>query len=222
MSSPYRGLYAILDSDFLAAHGVDLLDFAERIVAARPALLQLRAKTLGARDTLALLRSIEARCRPLAIPVFMNDRPDLAILAGVRGVHLGQTDLEPREARALAAELSVGISTHSLEQLERALLEQPAYVAFGPVFATGTKPDTEPVVGLAALEEAARRCRGARVQLVAIGGINLERAALVQPHADAAALISALLPAAGLAAVTSTAARFQSVLCGSRSGAASP
>lgn len=214
MLSTYRGLYAILDTDFLSVRGVDPLDFLERVVGARPTLLQLRAKTLGARDALALLRRIEACCRPLGIPVFMNDRPDLALLAGVRGVHLGQTDLEPRDARSLGPGLLVGISTHRLEEVDRALQEQPAYVAFGPVFATGTKADTEPVVGLAALEEAARRCRHARVPLVAIGGINLERAVLVQQHADAVALISALLPAAGLAAVAANAAQFQNVLGG--------
>jgi thiamine-phosphate pyrophosphorylase len=212
MPSTYRGLYAILDTDFLTVRGVDPLDFLERVAAARPALVQLRAKTLGARDALALLRRIEACCKPLGIPVFMNDRPDLALLAGVRGVHLGQTDLEPCDARALGPELLVGISTHRLDEVDRALLEQPAYVAFGPVFATDTKADTEPVVGLAALEEAARRCRRARVPLVAIGGINLERAALVRQHADAVALISALLPAAGLSAVAAHAAQFQDVL----------
>jgi thiamine-phosphate pyrophosphorylase len=217
MQSTYRGLYAILDTDFLSARALDPVDYAERIAAAHPAVLQLRAKTLGARDALALLRRIETCCRPLGIPVFMNDRPDLALLAGARGVHLGQSDLEPREARALGPDLLVGISTHRLEEVDRALLEQPAYVAFGPVFATGTKADTEPVVGLAALEEAARRCRRARVPLVAIGGINLERARLVHPHADAAALISALLPSEGLAAVTATAARFHELLGGTSS-----
>jgi thiamine-phosphate pyrophosphorylase len=75
-------------------------------------------------------------------------------------------------------------------------------VALGPIFATNSKPDAEPVVGLAVLAEASQRCRAAGVPLVAIGGLNLERAALIGELADAGASISALLPAGGLSDVT--------------------
>ncbi len=207
MLSPFRGLYAIIDTDFLALRGIDPLEFAERVLAAQPALLQLRAKLLGARDALALARALQARCRARGVPLFVNDRPDLAILAEVSGVHLGQRDLSVADARRLAPGLAIGVSTHALDEVDRALEERPAYVAFGPVFATVSKLNPEPVVGLALLAEAARRCRRAAVPLVAIGGIDEARAVAVGKIADAGAVISALLPAAGVAEVTQAAAR---------------
>ncbi|HVZ35204.1 MAG TPA: thiamine phosphate synthase, partial [Polyangiaceae bacterium] len=207
MPSPLRGLYAIIDTDFLASRGIDPLDFAERVLAARPALLQLRAKLLGARDALALSRALQARCRPLAVPLFVNDRPDLAILAEASGVHLGQSELSLADVRRLAPELAVGVSTHALDEVDRALEERPAYVAFGPVFTTASKRNPEPVVGLALLAEAARRCRRVDVPLVAIGGIDESRALGVGEIADLGAVISGLLPAAGLEQVTQAAAR---------------
>jgi thiamine-phosphate pyrophosphorylase len=213
-----RGLYAIADTDFLARRGVAPLAFVEALLSARPAALQLRAKSLGGRDTLALLRAIQARSGPLSVPVFCNDRPDLAILAGCWGVHLGQADLQVSDVRRLAPELRVGLSTHRLEELDAALAAGPAYIAFGPVFATTSKSDAEPVVGLSALAEAGRRCRARGVPLVAIGGLTLERAQLVAPCADAAAFISALLPEAGLAEVGAVASRLQRVLSGSSAG----
>lgn len=204
-----RGLYAIADIDVLTARGVSPLGFVEALLPARPAALQLRAKSLGARETLALLRALRGPCSAYAVPLFANDRPDLAILAGCDGAHLGQADLSLADARHVAPGLALGVSTHNLEELDRALAERPSYVAFGPVFTTSSKANPEPVVGLVALTEAGRRCRAAGVPLVAIGGLTLERAALVAEVADAAALISALLPERGLAGVQAAAARLQ-------------
>jgi thiamine-phosphate pyrophosphorylase len=204
-----RGLYAIADIDVLRARGVSPVGFVEALLPARPAALQLRAKSLGARETLALLRALRGPCTAYSVPLFANDRPDLAVLAGCDGAHLGQADLSLADARQVAPGLALGVSTHSLEELDRALAERPAYVAFGPVFSTSSKANPEPVVGLAALTEAGRRCRAAGVPLVAIGGLTLERAALVAEVADAAALISALLPDTGLGGVQAVAVRLQ-------------
>jgi thiamine-phosphate pyrophosphorylase len=212
-----RGLYAIADVDFLAQRRVPPLAFVDALLPAGPAAIQLRAKSLGARETLALLKAMRARCAPLGIPVFANDRPDLAVLAECAGVHLGQTDLAITDARRLAPGLAIGISTHRLEEVDWALPHRPTYVAFGPIFATGSKADAEAVVGLPALAEAARRCRSAGVPLVAIGGLTPERAASVAEYADAGAMISALLPAAGLAEVTAHAARLHALLGGDTS-----
>src|SRR5690349_18084633 len=85
-----KGLYAILDLDFLHQHGVEPLPFADAVLAGRPAALQVRAKSAGARDALALLRAVQARAAAASVPLFANDRPDLALLAGCAGVHLGQ------------------------------------------------------------------------------------------------------------------------------------
>src|SRR5262245_37247673 len=131
-----RGLYPIVDVGTLSARGLSIVDFAARVLAARPTLLQLRAKALGARETLELLRALAPRCGEAGTLLFANDRPDLAVLAGADGVHVGQSDLEVGEVRRFAPSLKVGVSTHSTSELEAALAQRPDYVAFGPVFAT--------------------------------------------------------------------------------------
>jgi len=210
-----RGLYAIVDWDFLAARGCAPLPFLERLLVARPAAVQLRAKSSSARATLELARSMSASCRAAGVPFFVNDRPDLALLSGSVGVHLGQHDLSLPDAHRVGPALQLGVSTHRLEEVESALVERPHYLAFGPVFATASKRDPEPVVGLDGLAAAAQRCRRARIALVAIGGIDEARAAQVAATADAGAVISALLPAGGLSEVTATARRLHSALGGS-------
>jgi thiamine-phosphate pyrophosphorylase len=209
-----RGLYAIVDLEFLAARRVPPLAFVDALLDVPPCALQLRAKSCGGRETLELLRAIQARCGRRGVPLFCNDRPDLAVLAGCAGVHLGQTDLTIADTRRLAPELAIGISTHGLEQLDLALRDRPSYVALGPIFATDSKPDAEPVVGLAVLAEAAQRCRAAGVPLVAIGGLNLQRAALIGELADAGASISSLLPAGGLSDVARVAGLCHTLLGG--------
>jgi thiamine-phosphate pyrophosphorylase len=196
-----QGLYAIVDLDFLSERGLEPLAFVDAVLGARPAALQLRAKSAGARDTLELLRAMRARATPLGVALFANDRPDLALLAGC-GVHLGQEDLALSDVRRLAPQLEIGVSTHGLGQLDQALRERPAYVALGPIFQTASKRNPDPVVGLDQLAEASRRCRVVGVPLVAIGGLSLERAPSVATHADLGAVISALLPAEGLSGVT--------------------
>ncbi len=159
--------------------------------------MQLRAKSIGPRDTLELLRGLIAVARPHGIKVFGNDRPDLAWLGGADGVHVGQNDLSVSLARAAAPGLLVGVSTHSESQLRDALLERPDYVAFGPIFATSSKADAESCVGLSGLEVAAQLVRAANIPLVAIGGIDVVRAREVARHADWIAVIGALLPPSG-------------------------
>lgn len=189
-----RGLYAIADLEVLQRAHIDPLEFAREILRARPAALQLRAKTTEARVVLALLGRLQPLCRAAQVPLFCNDRIDLALIAGCDGVHVGQHDPPASAVRELDPALAVGVSTHTLAQLEQALAERPTYVAFGPVFATTSKREPDPVVGLEALREAYRRCRHADIPLVAIGGITLERAGDVAVAADAGAVISALLP----------------------------
>ncbi len=191
-----RGLYAICDVDTLRAHGVEVLPFAEAVLAARPCAMQLRAKTLSDSECLALLHALGAPCRAARVPLICNDRLDLARLAACDGVHLGQEDLGARDAVSVGdapGSLRVGISTHTLDQLERALAMSPAYVAFGPVFSTRTKVDASPTVGLEALSLANDRARAAGTPLVAIGGITLETAPAVGARASALAVISDLL-----------------------------
>jgi thiamine-phosphate pyrophosphorylase len=207
-----HGLYPIVDLDTLAKLGLPPVAFAEQVLSARPTLLQLRAKSTGARETLAFLRRLKPLCAEAGTLLFANDRPDLALIAGVSGVHVGQDDLPLAEVRRFAPTLLVGVSTHNRAQFEAALAERPDYVALGPIFETGSKQNPDPVVGLAELGHAAERARAANVPLVAIGGIDQERAVEIAKLGVIAAVIGALLPEAGTSeSVSARAQRFQAL-----------
>jgi thiamine-phosphate pyrophosphorylase len=185
-------LYAIADAGVLAAWGISLEEFARGLRAAGVALVQYRDKTGSPEEVLraaAVLRDVFAgtACR-----LILNDRADLALLAGLDGVHVGHGDLLPEDARRVAgAERIVGVSTHTEAQIRAADASCADYVAIGPVFATATKADTEPVVGL----EGVRRARALTTKpLVAIGGITRANArSVIDAGADSVAVISGLL-----------------------------
>jgi thiamine-phosphate pyrophosphorylase len=129
----------------------------------------------------------------------VNDRPDVAALAGAGGVHVGQEDLPVEDARAICGRHCwVGISTHNEAQVREAEATSADYVAVGPIFPTSTKPQADPVVGL----ELIRRARSiTRKPLVAIGGITVENAEQVwRAGADSVAVARDLLAAADPAA----------------------
>jgi thiamine-phosphate pyrophosphorylase len=197
-------LYAILDIDSLLrlqlasadARQVQeeellaaVLDFAAQLTAGGVRLLQYRAKQLPGRTMLT--HALALRKAFPAMQIIMNDRADLALAAGFDGVHVGQQDLAPEAVRKLVGERIVGVSTHNPEQIREAAESPADYVAIGPVFATGSKADTSPVVGL----EGVRRARQLTSKpLVAIGGITLENCFQVRDAgADSMAIISALL-----------------------------
>jgi len=215
-----RGLYPIVDLDSLREFGSSpqaIVAFAERVLLARPPVLQLRAKHAGARDTLELLRALRPLCSEFGTRLFANDRADLAVLAQCDGVHVGQQDLPLPVVRKLAPGLLIGVSTHNLEQLERALGDRPDYVAFGPVYATASKELADPSVGLSLLAQAHAAAVRADIPLVAIGGINLERAQQVAEHAELAAVIAALQPNRGsLEGVTEAAQSLHAILSAPR------
>jgi thiamine-phosphate pyrophosphorylase len=190
-----HGLYAIVDAGVLDQRHIDPVAFAEAVLSVSPVALQLRAKSASARETLALLRELAPMCHRAGVRLVANDRPDLAILAGCDLVHVGQDDMPVERVRRIAPGLGIGVSTHSLEQLDTALALRPDYVAFGPVFPTTTKANPDPVVGVAALSVAYARARAAGIPLVAIGGITCERARSIVSITDAAAAIADLLPA---------------------------
>ena len=120
----------------------------------------------------------------------MNDRADLAVLAGW-GVHVGHLDMSPADVRRVVGAAVIGVSTHNQAQVTEADAGAADYVAIGPVFATASKADTEPVVGL----EGVRRARALTSKpLVAIGGITRENArSVVEAGADSVAVIGGLL-----------------------------
>jgi len=136
---------------------------------------------------------LSAKCAEVAgVDFIVNDRVDVAGLVDADGVHLGQHDLPPVEARRiLGPGAIIGFSTHDHQQLAEALGDPSIdYVAYGPIFATASKADPDPVRGVDDLRDAARDCT---LPLVAIGGIDASNiAAVVGAGADAAAVIGAI------------------------------
>jgi thiamine-phosphate pyrophosphorylase len=122
----------------------------------------------------------------------MNDRADLCIAAGFEGLHVGQDDLLPKSARRIiGADRGLGVSTHNPEQLAEADKTSADYLAIGPIFATGSKANPDPIVG----PDGLRRARElTRKLLVAIGGITRANArSVLDAGADSVAVISDLL-----------------------------
>ncbi|HET9960569.1 MAG TPA: thiamine phosphate synthase [Polyangiaceae bacterium] len=185
-------LYPIIDLDTLSSRGTDPLRFAQSVLTARPAMLQLRAKTQSTREALEWLDRLAPLCRAHGTELYANDRPDLAVLAGASGVHVGQTDLPVSAVRRFSRQLKIGVSTHNLAQLKAALADRPDYVALGPIFATSSKQNPDPVVGWSTLEEASQLCQVAGIELVAIGGIEERHLPRMAELSVSVAVISAL------------------------------
>jgi thiamine-phosphate pyrophosphorylase len=185
-------LYPIVDAGVLRRHGLDATQFVEELKAAGMGLLQYRDKTGGPQEVLRAASAIRAVFAGCGCRLILNDRADLAVLAEWDGVHVGQGDLSPEDARrVIGAGRWVGVSTHTDDQVRLAGESCADYVAVGPVFATGTKLDAEPVIGL----EGVRRARALTGKpLVAIGGITRGNArSVIDAGADSVAVISALL-----------------------------
>jgi len=183
-------LYCILDSSNFPDTEALCLS-ARELVLGGASLLQYRNKTGSARQMLQQARELRT-CLGTSVKLIMNDRADLCVAAGFDGVHLGQDDLSPAGARAvIGSSLWLGVSTHNPEQLGAADKTTADYLAIGPVFATSSKANPDPVIGL----EGVRRARAlTRKPLVAIGGITRGNCrSVVDAGADAVAVISDLL-----------------------------
>jgi thiamine-phosphate pyrophosphorylase len=167
-------LYVILDSALLT---IPVHDCAQELADAGVRLLQYRNKTAPARELLNCSRTLAGLLIPLGVSFIVNDRPDVAVLAGATGIHVGQDDLEVEQARGLVGkERVLGVSTHNTEQFRKAADTSADYVAVGPVFATSSKANPDPVIGT----EFIRQVRDLSDKpIVAIGGITLDNAASV-------------------------------------------
>src|SRR5206468_7734547 len=175
LSSP---LYVICDADVCRHAGWTLVDFASACLDGGARLLQVRAKAESSSRTLDDTRAIVERAAAASAQVIVNDRADVARLAGAAGVHVGQDDLLPADARRIVGgDRIVGVSTHSISQLDEAVRQPIDYVAVGPVFGTASKDTGYDAVGLALIEAAVARARPRGLGVVAIGGITMERAA---------------------------------------------
>ena len=186
---------AIIDADAAAQAGWSVLDLARAVVDGGATFLQLRAKQATGASLLDTAAAMVALAATAGAQVIVNDRADVARLAGAAGVHVGQDDLPPEAARRIVGpERIVGVSTHTIAQLDAAVCEPLDYIAIGPVFGSASKATGYDAIGLAMVEQAAVRAHARGLQVVAIGGITLERAPdVVRAGADAIAVISDLL-----------------------------
>jgi len=183
-------LYPILDAACFP-DAAEMFAAAEEIVAAGCTLLQYRNKSGNARQMLDEARELRGRLGA-SVTLIMNDRADLCLAAQYDGLHVGQDDLSPEAARRILGPVRwLGVSTHNPEQLAEADKTSADYLAIGPVFATASKANPDPVVGL----EGVRRARElTRKPLVAIGGITRANArSVIEAGANAVAVISDLL-----------------------------
>ena len=191
MALRFPRLYVIVDAGLMREPTTEI---ARKLIGAGVKMLQYRAKNVPAKEMLASARELAGLARSAGARFFVNDRPDVAYLSKAHGVHVGQDDLDVEEARAVVGpEAWVGLSTHNIEQFEKAARSSADYIAIGPIFETTSKVNPDPVVGL----ELVRRARHLTERpVVAIGGITLERAAeVIDAGADSVAVISDILGA---------------------------
>jgi thiamine-phosphate pyrophosphorylase len=184
-------LYPITDARL---SGLSQAEQVRRLAAGGAAFIQLREKHAAPRDFLRDAAEAAEVARAHGVTLIVNDRADIALACGARGLHLGQDDLDPAAARRVVGDdFLIGYSTHSVEQAAAASRLPVDYVAIGPVFRTGTKENPDPVVGL----EGVARVRAAlppSVPLVAIGGITAGNApSVLAAGANSVAVVSALV-----------------------------
>ena len=192
MKLVFPPLYAIIDPTLLT---ISELAMAEALAESGVQLIQYRNKTAPSRQFFEISRRLSIALAPRHVKLIVNDRPDIALLSGAAGVHVGQDDFGVEDARKICGpDCWVGISTHNLEQLAAADLTSADYIAVGPIFPTATKKNPDPVVGTELLRKARKMTKK---PLVAIGGITVERAAEVyRAGADSLAVIRDLICAA--------------------------
>ncbi len=195
---PVPALTAIVDADAAAKASWPVLDLATAFLNGGARFLQLRAKRAGSAWFLDVASAVVDRAREAGARVIVNDRADLARLAGADGVHVGQDDLAPAAVRRVLAGWGdaaiVGLSTHTIEQIEAALDQPVGYLAIGPVFVTSSKVTGYEAVGLERVRLAAARASTRGLRAIAIGGITLETAPeVLAAGAASVAVISDLL-----------------------------
>ncbi len=189
--APARGLFAIGDPAHCGTR--DVVTLAEAILAGGCAVLQFRAKSLSDRERLDLCLALRARTSAHGVLFVVNDRPDLALLSGADGLHLGQDDLPIDRARRIVGTMPISLSTHDLAQARAAQERGADAIGFGPVFPTRSKERPDPIVGTEGLEAVVR---SVSIPVIAIGGIDRERIDAVRATgAPLAAVIGALADA---------------------------
>lgn len=190
MALDIPAIYPITDT---AISGLSIPEQVRRFIAGGATFIQIRDKQASSREFFEAAAAAIAIAREHNVNVVINDRVDIAMMLDADGVHLGQEDLSPIQARQLLGERAIiGYSTHTLQQAKEAAAMPVDYIAFGPVFPTSTKDRPDPVVGLEMLRQV-KELIGDR-PLVAIGGITAETVrSVIDAGADSAAIISDVL-----------------------------
>ncbi len=190
---PDLSLYLVTDR--AACLGRDLLEVVAAAVRGGATLVQIREKDCGTRQFVELARAVKKLLAPTGVPLIVNDRVDVALACGADGVHVGQKDMAPADARRLVGpDMILGLSVSSLEEALQAWGKPVDYLGVGPIFPTPTKADAASPLGLDGLAEIRQ---ATDVPLVAIGGLSAANAGQVmRAGADGAAVVSALCSAA--------------------------
>src|SRR5580765_5429048 len=184
-------LYVVLDAALVTDPDSEC---AQKLADAGVRMLQYRNKPASSRELFESSRRLSSQLVPQGISFLVNDRADVASVVDATGVHVGQEDLSAEAAREVVGTGKwVGVSTHNLEQFERAAASSADYIAVGPVFCTSTKTNPDAVVGI----DFIRRVRALTSKpIVAIGGITVDRAAeLIRAGADSVAVAGDILRA---------------------------
>ncbi len=192
-------LYLVTDRSLAGPRGV--VDTVAAAAAGGATLVQVRSPLATGRAFVEETRALGSLLRPLGIRLIVNDRFDVALAAGADGVHVGQNDIDPRDVRqAIGPDRILGLSVGTPAEWEasRDMLGVVDYLGAGTVFATATKSDTGPAIGLDGLKLIVSR---SPLPVVAIGGIDLGNAAdCIAAGADGIAVVSAIMAAADPAA----------------------
>jgi thiamine-phosphate pyrophosphorylase len=186
-------LYLVTDRELCGARGVEAV--VAEAVAGGTTMVQLRDDVTTDAELVALARRLVALLKPMGVPLIVNNRVEIAVAVGAAGVHVGQSDASPVEARSrLGPSAIVGLSITEAAQLAAIPADAVDYLGVGPLFATATKPDAAPAMGLAGLAEIRSRTR---LPITAIGGLDrANAAAAIAAGADGIAVVSAICAAA--------------------------
>ena len=186
-------LYALVDPE--VSGGRPLAELAQRI-ADSATLVQLRDKHRSTRVMMEEARVLRAVLEPKGVPLLINDRVDVALAAEADGVHIGQDDMSPGDARLLLGRAAIiGLSVKTVDQARTVPLDLLNYVAIGGVYGTTSKDNTDPPIGISGLRAIVDviRARQPKYPICAIAGINADNAAdVISAGADGVAVISAL------------------------------
>jgi len=196
MALTLPSLYAILDPEQIKGRAIE--EVLRELLRAGVVMLQLRAKSLAAKDFLELAQLVRSETQRQDCRLIVNDRVDIAMACNADGVHLGQDDLPLYVGRKLMGNKIIGISTHDIEQAQQAERGGADYIGFGPMFGTTTKDTGLTARGIGMLQQ----IRAAvTIPIVAIGGINEQNVGQVwQAGANSSAIISDILQSRNIVA----------------------